>query len=580
MDNTQIADVFDQVADLLEFQNANAFRVRAYRNGARKIRDLPEPAASILEDEDRKLTDLEGIGKDLAEKIATLVTTGELPQLRKLLEEIPASVLALLRIPGLGPKKAAVLFNELGIETLDQLKQACEAGDVRELKGFGAKTEATILKGISLAEAASQRMYWAHADDLATSLREHFANFPGIQRLELAGSYRRGKETVGDLDVLVVAEDATLVMDRFAEFTAVSDTIARGSTKMSVRTRNGFQIDLRVVPEESFGAALQYFTGSKDHNVVIRGIARQRGLKINEYGVFRRDGDQEIYVAGARESEVYQALDLPAFAPELREARREFEWAAQGALPQLVEVGDIRGDLHAHTDATDGRATLEEMAEAARQRGLKYLAITDHSKRVSMAMGLDAQRLLAQWKAIDQLNSKWDGKFVLLKGIECDILEQGGLDLPDDVLAQADWVNAAIHYGQRQSRQKITERILEAIEHPHVTVVVHPTGRLLNRREPYEVDMDAVFKAAKQHGTLLELNANPMRLDLHDVHCATAKSMGIPIVISTDAHSTDGLDDMRYGVLQARRGGLTKADVANTRTWPQLKKLIGKQGGS
>jgi DNA polymerase (family 10) len=579
MDNAQIANVFDQVADLLEFQNANAFRVRAYRNGARKIRDLSETVTSILEDENRKLTDLEGIGKDLAQKITTLVTTGELPQLTQLLEEIPQSVLALMRIPGLGPKKAAVLFQELGIETLDQLKQACEAGQVRELKGFGAKTEATILKGISLAEAAGQRIYWAYADDLATALRDHFAERPGIQRLELAGSYRRGKETVGDLDLLVVAEDAAAVMDRFAEFSAVSDTIARGSTKMSVRTQDGFQIDLRVVPEASFGAALQYFTGSKDHNVVIRGIARQRGLKINEYGVFRVDGDEETYIGGAQENEVYDALDLPTFPPELREARREFEWAEQGALPRLVELGDIRGDLHAHTDATDGRATLEEMAAAARQRGLKYLAITDHSKRVSMAMGLDAKRLLAQWKAIDELNAKWDGKFVLLKGIECDILEQGGLDLPDDVLAQADWVNAAVHYGQQQSRQQITERMLEAIEHPSVTAVAHPTGRLLNRREAYDIDLDAIFKAAKQYATFLELNANPMRLDLNDVYCASVKSLGIPIVISTDAHSTESLDDMQYGVLQARRGGLTKEDVANTRTWPQLKKMIGKKGG-
>ncbi|MFV1965899.1 MAG: DNA polymerase/3'-5' exonuclease PolX [Pirellulaceae bacterium] len=576
MDNAHIADAFEQVADLLEFQNANPFRVRAYRNGARKIRDLPQPAKKIVEDSDRRITDIEGIGKDLAEKIATLVATGELPQLAQLLEEIPESVLTLMRVPGLGPKKAAVLFHELGITTLAQLKEDCERGRVCTLKGFGAKTEQSILKGLSVAEDAGKRIYWAQADDIVTALRDHFSTCEGVQQLELAGSYRRGKETVGDLDLLVVAGDSTVVMDRFGEFPAVAETIARGPTKMSIRTRAGFQIDLRVVPEESFGAALQYFTGSKDHNVAIRGMARQRGLKINEYGVFLVDGDKETYVAGALEEDVYGALELPVFPPELREARRELEWAEQGALPKLVTLADICGDLHVHTNETDGRATLEEMAAAAQQRGLKYLAITDHSKRVSMARGLDAQRLLKQWKAIDLLNPRWEGGFVLLKGIECDILEKGGMDLPDEVLAQADWVNASIHYGQQQSRQQITERMLEAIEHPSVTALAHPTGRLLNRREPYEIDLDAVFQAARQRGTLLELNANPMRLDLHDIYCATARNLGISIVISTDAHSTDGLDDMRFGVLQARRGGLTKRDVANTRTWPQLKELIGK----
>jgi len=576
MDNSQISEVFDQMADLLEFQGANPFRVRAYRNGARKIRDLPEPVTGIIADEKRKLTDLEGIGKDLAEKIATLAATGKLPQLARLLEEVPESVLTLMRVPGLGPKKAAVLYDELGVTTLQQLKQDCETGRVRTLKGFGAKTEQTILKGISVASAAEPRIYWAQADGIARSLREHFSNCPGIEQLELAGSYRRGKETVGDLDLLVVAKDAPRVMDWFAEFPTVAETIGRGSTKMSVRTRTGFQMDLRVVPAESFGAAMQYFTGSKDHNVHLRGMARQRGLKINEYGVFRVEGDEQTYLAGATEQDVYATLNLPVFPPELREARREFEWAEQNALPALIQLEDIRGDLHAHTDATDGRASLEEMAAAAQQRNLEYLAITDHSKRVSMARGLDGKRLLKQWQSIDELNRRWNGEFLLLKGIECDILEKGGLDLPDDILAHADWVNASIHYGQKQPRQQITERILEAIEHPSVTAVAHPTGRLINRRDPYDVDLELIFKAAQEHGTMLELNANPMRLDLNDIYCAAAKSHGILIVVSTDAHSTETLDDMGYGVLQARRGGLTKRDVANTRTWPQLKKLFGR----
>lgn len=577
MTNSRIADIFDEIADLLEFQGSNPFRVRAYRNGARIIRDLPEPLTAVLADASRKLTDLEGIGKDLAEKIQTLVETGELRQYQELLEQVPATVLDMMRVPGLGPKKAAALYKELNIATLDQLKAACEAQQVRQLKGFGAKTEQTILHGISIAAAANERVYWAEADEVAQDIRTHLSSCPSITQLELAGSYRRGKETVGDLDILVVSQDAAEVMNRLAEYPDLSDVIGRGDTKMSIRTHKGLQVDVRVVPAESFGAALQYFTGSKDHNVVVRGLAKQRGLKINEYGVYRIDGDEEVYVAGATEEEVYATLDLPYFPPELRESRREFEWAAAGELPELITVDDIRGDLHMHTTATDGRATLEEMVAAARARGLSYIAITDHSQRVSMARGLDAKRVLAQWKEIDALNKTLDGKFIVLKGIECDILEAGGMDLPDDVLAQADFVLASIHYGQQQSRDQITQRILGAIENPTVTAIAHPTGRILNRREAYEVDIDAVFSAAAKHGKLLELNANPARLDLHDVHCAAAKAHGIPIVINTDAHCIDGLDCMRYGILQARRAGLTKQDVANTRTWPQLQKLITQE---
>ncbi|MDA1054898.1 MAG: DNA polymerase/3'-5' exonuclease PolX [Planctomycetota bacterium] len=576
MTNSRIADIFDEIADLLEFQGSNPFRVRAYRHGARIIRDLHEPVTAVLADESRKLTDLEGIGKDLADKIRTLVETGVLAQHQELLAQVPATVLDIMRVPGLGPKKAASLYKELNIATLDQLKAACEAEQVRQLKGFGAKTEQTILHGISIAAAANERVYWSEADAVAQDVKEHLRSCRSVEQLELAGSFRRGKETVGDLDVLVVSPDAAEVMNRLAEYSELAEVIARGDTKMSIRTNKGLQIDLRVVPAESFGAALQYFTGSKDHNVVARGLAKQRGLKINEYGVYRVDGDSEEYIAGASEEDVYATLDLPCFPPELRESRREFEWAAAGELPELISVDDIRGDLHMHTTATDGRATLEEMVAAARQRGLSYIAITDHSKRVSMARGLDAQRVLAQWEEIDTLNARLKGKFIVLKGIECDILEAGGMDLPDDVLAQADWVLASVHYGQQQSRDQITKRILGAIEHPAVTAIAHPTGRIINRREAYEVDIAAVFSAAAKHGKFLELNANPARLDLHDVHCAAAKSHGIPIVINTDAHSIDGLDCMRYGILQARRAGLTKNDVANTRTWPQLKKLIAQ----
>lgn len=577
MTNAQIADAFDLIADLLEFQAANPFRVRAYRNSARTIRDYTESLAWIATQEKQKLTEIDGIGDDLAKKIVELVMTGDVPMLKELREQVPQSVLALLRIPGVGPKKAAALHKQLGIVSLDQLRAACEEHKVRDLKGFGDKTEQIILAGIGLAETASLRMLWAEADTLAQALRAHFQDCPGVEQFELGGSYRRGKETVGDLDILVVAADPTAAMDRLASFDQTKDTIARGETKMSIRTHAGFQVDLRVVPAESFGAALQYFTGSKEHNVIVRGMAKERGLKINEWGVFKIDGKQETYVAGATEAEVYATLDLPAFQPELREARKEFEWAEKNALPDLITVDDIRGDLHMHTHATDGSASIEEMAAAARARGLSYIAITDHSQRVSMANGLTPERALAQWKEIDRINKDQPAGFKILKGIECDILEKGGMDLPDDVLAEADWVIASIHYGQKQPRSQITDRMLGAIANPHVCLVAHPTGRLLNRRDPYEIDIDQVFAAAKQHGKLLELNANPMRLDLNDVHLAAAKQHGIPIVINTDAHSTEGLNVMRYGILQARRGGLTKADVANTRTWAQLKKLVGKK---
>jgi DNA polymerase (family 10) len=576
MNNKDIAAAFDAIADILEFQDANPFRVRAYRNASRTIGDLTEPVAQIVGDTERQLTDLPGIGKDLAEKITELVTTGQLPYLIELQSQIPSSVLALLRVPGMGPKKAAVLFKELGIETLDQLRAACQEQKVRDLKGFGAKTEEAILKGLAIAEAGDERTKWAVADAVVSEVLDHMRSVKAIKQIEPAGSYRRRCETIGDLDFLVEAMEADIesVMDRFGAFPGIADVIARGDTKMSVRLGNGMQMDLRVVPKESFGAALQYFTGSKAHNVKLRGIAKKRQLKISEWGIFRVEEDgTETYLGGKKENDIYDQLDLPLFPPEMREDREEFEWAKKGKLPKLVELDDIRGDLHMHTNATDGKATLREMIEAARERGLEYIAITDHSKRVSMARGLDAERALAQWAEIDRIRPEYPN-IQILKGIECDILEAGGMDLPDEVLAQADWVIASVHYGQNQPIEKITERILGALENPHVDIVAHPTGRLINRREPYAVDMEQVFAAAVKHKKFLELNANPARLDLNDLHCSIAKRRGIPIVISTDAHSTDGLEVMRYGVLQARRGGLTGADVANTLPWKKFEKLL------
>lgn len=571
MTNAQIAAAFDEIADLLEFQGANPFRVRAYRNAARTIGDLGEPLAALAADKSRALTDIDGIGDDLASKILHLLEKRNLPMLDELRAAVPPSVLALLRVPGLGPKKAASLHKELKINSLDELRAACEGHRVRDLKGFGEKTEAMILAGLEQAATSEERMLWATADDYVCALSEHLNRVKGVRHLEAAGSYRRGRDTVGDLDFVCVADDPEAVADQLAAFDGVEQVIARGATKTSVRLKTGVQIDLRLVPVDSFGAAWLYFTGSKQHNIVLRGMAKDRGLKLNEYGLFRG----EKLVAGKTEKDVYSALDLPWFPPEIREDRREFEWAESGKLPKLIELDDLIGDLHMHTDATDGKNTLEEMVAAARARGLKYVAITDHSQRVSMANGLTPSRCRKQWEAIDRMNETLHG-FKILKGIEVDILEKGGLDLPDDVLAEADWVVASVHYGQNQPREQITRRIVDALRHPAVSAIAHPTGRLLNRRKPYEVDLDAVFQTAKEEGKFLELNANPARLDLNDVHCAAAKEHGIPIVISTDAHSTNDLDKMRYGVLQARRAGLTKADVVNTRPWNDVRKRLAK----
>ncbi len=572
MDNAAIADVFDELAELLEFKGENPFRIRAYKQGARAIRDLDESVADIVADPDRDLSDLAGIGKTLQDKTKTLLSTGTLPQLEKLRDEIPDVMVQIARIPGLGAKKAAKLQQELHIESLGDLREACRSGEVAKLKGFGKKTAESILEGLSIAEQAAERIYWSQGDQLARSIAGHMRSCAGIDRMQWAGSYRRGKETIGDLDLVVVAADRGGAMDHLESYPERTQTIGRGETKISIRVGKAFQVDMRCVQPQQFGAALQYFTGSQAHNVQLRRLAKEKGLKVNEYGVFKIEDDSPV--AGATEEDVYAAVGLPWIPPELRENRNEFKLAEQGDLPELITTDDIRGDLHMHTTATDGQNTIREMADAAIERGLKYIAITDHSKRVTMAMGLDTERLRQQWKAIDELRGEYEGRLTILKGIECDILEAGGMDLPDDCLAEADWVLASIHYGQRQPKAQITERILAAIENEHVDCIAHPTGRLINRRPPYEVDIDAVLKAAAKAGKFMELNANPARLDLNDVHLAVARKLGIPIVINTDAHTTDGLDVMRYGITQARRGGLTTADVANTKTWKQFDKLL------
>ncbi len=583
MTNAEIAAVFDHVADLLEYQGGNVFRVRAYRNAARLVKGTVEPLAAIRRSTDRRLTDLEGIGKDLAAKIETLLDGQPLPLLAQLEAEVPPVIFDLMRVPGLGPKKVKLLVESLSINSLDDLADACREGRVRDLKGFAAKTEAAILANLAFAQDPEHsRLLWSEADAIVGDLLAWMRPCPAARRVEAAGSWRRGRETVGDIDLLAESDEPATVMDRLISWEAAGAVLLRGETKTSIRGPRDVQIDLRVVRGESFGAAWQYFTGSKEHNVRLRGRARDRGLSLNEYGLSRLAGTAPLPPA-ASEEQVYEALGLPWIPPELREGRGEIELAEAGNLPKLVTTADIRGDLHMHTTATDGEATLADMAAAAAAQGLTYIAITDHGKRVTMAHGLDEKRLRQQWREIDRLNESLAAAgrppLVVLKGIEVDMLEKGGLDLPDDVLAEADWVVASLHYGQQQSRERITARILEAIHHPAVSCIGHPTGRLINRRPAYEVDMQQVIEAAAATGTCLEVNANPWRLDLDDTLAAAAKRAGATLVISTDAHSTRGLGVMRCGILQARRAGLEAKDVANTRSLAGLRKLLAKKRG-
>ncbi len=572
MRNAEIARAFEELADLLEIQGANPFRVRAYRNAARTVEGLSDSVAEILEDPDRSLDELPGIGKDLAGKIETLVKTGTLPQLEELRAEVPEAVVQMLRIPGMGPKKVATLFYELKIDSLERLRAAAEQGEIAKLKGFGPKTEKLILEGLDQLETTGTRVLLSVAKTAADAIVADLLTLESVSCAEVAGSCRRRKETVGDLDVLAISSNSQEAMDRLARHELVVKVLAQGPTKQRVRLDSGLEMDLRVVPEESYGAALQYFTGSKEHNIAIRRRGQERGLKINEYGVFRG----EKRVAGRTEEEVYAAVDLPWIPPELRENRGEIELAEKGALPKLIELKEIRGDLHMHTTATDGTASIAEMIEAAKARGYRYIAITDHSKRVRMANGLDARRLRQHWKEIEKAAAKVSG-IEVLKGVECDILEDATLDLPEKVLAEADWVVAVLHYGLKQPRKQIDKRLLTAIRCPYVDVIGHPTGRLLTRRPGADIGFDDIFKAAADHGVMMEINAHPTRLDLDDVHAAAARDHGIPIVISTDAHSVAGLDVMEYGVYQARRAGLEAKDVANTRPWSQFRRLLRRR---
>jgi DNA polymerase (family X) len=568
--NADIAAIFDEIADLLEIQGANAFRVRAYRNAARILQGLGADVKDLLA-KGEDLTELPGVGKDLAGKIREIVESGKCNALEKLRSELPPTVTELLKVPALGPKRVKTLYTELDVYSLEQLHRAAHDGRVRQLPGFGEKTEAAILQAIEAHVQKDQRFKLATAAQYAEALKRYLQQGPTVKRVVIAGSYRRAKETVGDIDILVTAGRPSGVMDHLVAYDEVRDTVSKGPTRSSVVLRSGLGVDVRVVAEESFGAALHYFTGSKAHNIAIRRLGQQRGLKINEYGVF--EGKRRV--AGAEEPSVFAAVDLPFIPPELREDRGEIEAARAGRLPKLVELADIKGDLHAHTKETDGHHTLEEMAEAAKARGLEYLAITEHSRRLTVARGLDPQRLRRQIEAIDRLNEQLSG-IVLLKGIEVDILEDGSLDLPDSVLKELDLVVGAVHSRFDLPRAKQTSRILRAMDRRYFSILAHPTGRLIQEREPYDVDMLRLIRKAHERSCHLELNCHPERLDLLDVYCQMAKEEGVLVAVSTDAHSVQDFGNLIYGVGQARRGWLERSDVLNTRALAELRPLLDR----
>ena len=569
--NAEIADLLDELADLLDIEGANAFRVRAYRNAARTIRGHAKSMAELVA-AGADLSELPGIGKDLAAKIETIVATRRLPLLEEVAARTPRALSELMKIQGLGPKRVKTLYRSLKVRSLDDLRRAAIAGRIRELPGFGAKTETLIREGIERRVALESRMSLKAAEEIAGPLVAWLERCPGVKRVAVAGSYRRRKETVGDLDILVTATRDSPVIDRFAHGEDVAEVVSRGKTRSTVRLRSGVQVDLRVVPEVAYGAALQYFTGSKDHNIAVRKIAAKKGLKINEYGVFR--GSKRV--AGRTEAEVYAEIGLPVMPPELREDRGEVEAARKGKLPELVELEAIRGDLHCHTSASDGHDSLEAMARAAAARGYAYVSVNDHSKHVTVANGLDEKRLRAQLDAIDALNERLDD-IVVLKSVELDILEDGSLDLPNRILEKLDFTVCAIHYQLGLSRERQTERVLRAMDNPHFSILAHPTGRLINDRPAYAIDLEKVMRGAKERGCYLELNAQPSRLDLTDEACRLAKELRLKIAISTDAHSGGDLDLMRFGIDQARRAWLTADDVVNTRDLASLRKLLARR---
>jgi len=569
MDNAQIAQRLGEIALILEIKGESVFKIRAYQRASEAISSLAQTLDQVR-GEKGGLRALPGVGAAIALKIEEMLDTGDLAYYRDLLDEVPSTVLDMLRIPGVGPKKVKVFMERQGIVSVDQLEEAAREGRLRRLPGMGEKTEQDILRGILRLREYGKRtdlgLAWEIAGNIMGQLREGVS----VRAIEAAGSLRRMKETIGDIDILVTSEDPDAVMERFVNLQLVSEVIAKGPTKSTIRTSAGIQADLRVVPPESFGAAMQYFTGSKRHNVKLRDFAVRKKLKLNEYGVFQVEGESEKRLGGRTEEEMYETVGLPLIAPELREDQGEIEAAREGRLPELVRLEDIAGDLHVHTNWSDGHNSIGEMVRAAKDAGYEYIALTDHSPSQTVANGLKIDRLRQRREEIEAVRKAVPG-IAVLEGTEVDIKRDGSLDYPDEVLAELDFVVASVHSGWKMDRDAMTDRILKAMENPWVDCIGHPTGRLIGQREPYEVDIDAVLEGAARLGVAMEISSDPNRLDLRDTHARRAKELGVKLMIVTDAHWATQFSLIRFGVAQARRGWIEARDVMNCRSFSELR---------
>lgn len=573
--NDEIAKVLHEIGEYLDMQGV-AFKPRAYKKAAETIESLQDEVTDIYKKGGLPaVKKIPGVGISIAEKIEELLKTGRLKYYEQLKKKTPVNLSELSRVEGLGPRKIRILYQELRIKNLVDLEKAAKAGKIAKLEGFGPKSEANILSGIEFLKTSSGRFVMGFVWPLIKDIEERLRKLKNVKRAEAAGSVRRRKETVGDADILVISDNPKLVMDYFVNMPEVAKVIAHGETKSAVKLKNGMDVDVRVVPPESYGAALMYFTGSKDHNVALRELAIKNGYTLNEYGLFKGTAAKKgKLVAGRSEEEIYWALGLDYIEPEMREAAGEVEVAKQHKLPTLIGYGDLQGDLQVQTKWTDAADSIEDMARAAMAKGLKYIAITDHTQRLAMTHGLDEKAIVKQWKEIDEVNRKFHAsgfKFQVLKGTECDILKNGGLDLPDEILAKLDVVGASVHSNFNLSKKEQTERIKRAMRNPHVDIIMHPTGRLIQRREPYEVDIEDLIKTAKATNTIMEINASPDRLDLKDRHIKMCVDMGVKMAIDSDAHSVNHFDFLEFGIAQARRGWATKKDIVNA--WP-LEKML------
>lgn len=573
MKNQEIAGIFNEIADLLEIKGENPFRIRAYRRAAQNIEGLAKDVAGLSKEE---LLEIPGIGHDLADKIQEYITTGKIKSHEDLKKEVPEGLAALLTVPSLGPKTAKLLYERLKIKDIDELEHLAREHKLTGLPGIKDKTEENILRGIEMIKRGKERQPLSRVLPIASDIVTHLKKNTHVEKINIAGSLRRSKDTVKDIDILAASTNPHDVMKAFVHLPHVKEVLMQGPTKSSIITHEGIQVDLRVVEDESFGAALAYFTGSKEHNIRLREMAVKKGLKINEYGIFREKDNKKL--GGQDENDVYKILGLPYIPPELREDTGEVESALKGSLPKLIELKDIKGDLHVHSKQSDGSHTFEELIKAARDRGYEYIAITDHSKGLGVARGLSEERVMGEKKEIEAINKKLKG-FKLIMGIEVDIRSDGRMDFSDEVLEKMDIVVASIHSGFRQSKEQITKRIVSAMKNPYVSIIAHPTGRLIGERDPYEIDMDYILKIAKETETAMEINAYPLRLDLNDIYAKKAKELGIKFVISTDTHVISQFDYMSYGVSIAKRGWLEKEDVLNTMRYDNLIKVLQRKRG-